>query len=160
MGNDSIGDYPHAPLGGSRYPKGGIVMPKSNRAVGNAFEQELCELLFNHGFWSKNLKQDNSGQPADVIAVRNGKAYLIDCKDCSSKGFDLRRIEDNQITAMQLWKECGNGQGWFAIKIPTDEIYMLPLFAVMAYKNNKSSMSFAEIYEIGKPLDKWVSRCK
>lgn len=132
---------------------------KSNRAVGNAFEQELCELLFGYGFWAHNLKQDNSGQPADVIAVRNKIAYLIDCKDCSAKGFDLRRIEDNQITAMELWEECGNGQGWFALKID-EEIYMLPLFTVMALRNSQSSMSFAEVYEIAKPLERWLKRCK
>ena len=134
-------------------------MVKSNRAVGNTFEQELCELLFNHGFWSHNLKQDNSGQPADVIAARNKVAYLIDCKDCSAKGFDLRRVEDNQITAMQLWEECGNGQGWFALKVE-GEIYMVPYICVMAYKNLRSSISFAEIREIAKPLEKWVKRCK
>ena len=132
---------------------------KSNRAVGNEFEQELCELLFGYGFWAKNLKQDSAGQPADVIAVRNKIAYLIDCKDCSSKGFDLRRIEDNQITAMELWEECGNGQGWFALKIE-EEIYMLPYFTVMALRNSQSSMSFAEIYEVAKPLERWLMRCK
>ena len=132
---------------------------KSNRAVGNAFEQELCELLFAYGFWAKNLKQDNAGQPADIIAVRNKIAYLIDCKDCSSKGFDLRRVEENQITAMQLWDECGNGQGWFALKVE-NEIYMLPYFTVKAYRNHQSSMSFAEIYEVAKSLEQWVKKCK
>ena len=132
---------------------------KSNRAVGNAFESELCELLFGYGFWVKNLKQDSAGQPADVIAVRNKIAYLIDCKDCSANGFDLRRIEDNQITAMELWEECGNGQGWFALKIE-EEIYMLPYFTVMALRNSQSSMSFAEVYEIAKPLERWLMRCK
>lgn len=132
---------------------------KSNRAVGNAFEQELCEKLFEYGFWSHNLKQNNSGQPADVIAVRNKVAHLIDCKDCSSKGFDLRRVEDNQVTAMQLWEECGNGQGWFALRVE-DEIYMLPFICVMAYKNRQSSMSFSEVREIAKPLREWVKRCK
>ena len=133
---------------------------KSNRAVGQAFEKELCELLYAYGFWSHNLKQDNSGQPADVIAARNKVAYLIDCKDCSAKGFDLRRVEENQITAMQLWDECGNGQGWFAIKVPIGDIYMLPLFVVMAYRAKQSSLSFAEIHELGKPFDKWVMKCK
>lgn len=132
----------------------------SNRAVGNAFEQELCELLSAYGFWAHNLKQDNSGQPADVIAARNKIAYLIDCKDCSAKGFDLRRVEENQINAMQLWDECGNGQGWFAIKIPTGDIYMLPLLVVMAYKGSQSSLSYAEIHEIGKPFEVWVKKCK
>lgn len=133
---------------------------KSNRAVGNAFEQELCDLLFEKGFWVHRLTQDSAGQPADVIAVKNKIAYLIDCKDCSAKGFDLRRVEENQITSMQLWDECGNGQGWFAIKIPTGDIYMMPLICVMGYRNAQSSMSFAEINEVGKPLDEWVKRCR
>ena len=133
---------------------------KSNRAVGNAFEQEFCELLYAYGFWVHRLTQDNAGQPADVIAVRNKIAHLIDCKDCSSKGFDLRRVEDNQITAMQLWNECGNGQGWFALKVPTGDIYMLPLFVVLAYKSRQSSLSYAEIHELGKPFDTWVKKCK
>lgn len=132
----------------------------SNRAVGNAFEQEFCESLFGHGFWAKNLKQDNSGQPADVIAVRNKVAYLIDCKDCSAKSFDLRRIEYNQILAMQLWEECGNGQGWFAIKIPTSSVYMIPYFTIMAYRHTQTTLSYEEIYECGKPLKEWVKRCK
>ena len=96
---------------------------KSNRAVGNGFETELCELLFGYGFWSHNLKQDSSGQPADVIAVKNKVAYLIDCKVCSTdKGFDLRRVEDNQELAMEMWEECGNGQGWFALKVNEDAL--------------------------------------
>lgn len=132
---------------------------KSNRAVGNAFEAELCELLFLHGFWSHNLKQDNSGQPADVIAVRNKVAYLIDCKDCSSKGFDLSRIEENQITAMELWEDCGNGQGCFALRVK-GEIYILPYFVAMAFREEQSSMSFTEIKEIAMPFGKWVARCK
>ena len=133
---------------------------KSNRAVGNTFEQEFSELLYAYGFWVHRLTQDSAGQPADVIAVRNKIAYLIDCKDCSAKGFDLRRVEENQITAMQLWDECGNGQGWFAIKVPTGDIYMLPLFVVMAYRGRQSSLSFAEIHEIGKPFEEWVKKCK
>ena len=132
---------------------------KSNRAVGNAFEQELCELLFSYGFWSHNLKQDNSGQPADVIAVKDKIAYLIDCKDCSSKGFDLRRVEENQITAMQLWNECGNGQGWFALKV-NDEVYMLSYPIVMMFmKGNRRSIPLSEIPKIAHSLGEWVRRC-
>lgn len=132
---------------------------KSNRAVGNAFEQELCQLLFDRGYWAHNLKQDNSGQPADVIAVRNKVSYLIDCKDCSAKGFDLRRVEENQINAMHLWKECGNGQGWFALKVE-GEIYMLPLILIEAWMHSHGTLSFAEIREMGTPLEKWVKKCK
>lgn len=135
-------------------------MHKSNRAVGNAFEQELCEMLFELGFWVHNLKQDNSGQPADVIAVRNKIAYLIDAKDCSSKGFDLRRVEENQITAMQLWHECGNGQGWFALRV-NDEVYMLSYPIIMMFKQGtRNSIPLSEIPKIAKPLGEWVKQCK
>ena len=133
---------------------------KSNRAVGNGFETELCELLFGYGFWSHNLKQDSSGQPADVITVKNKVAYLIDCKVCSTdKGFDLRRVEDNQELAMEMWEECGNGQGWFALKV-NEDVFMLPYFTVKAYKAAQSYMSIAEIYEVAKPLERWVKRCR
>lgn len=133
---------------------------KSNRAVGNAFEQDLCELLFENGYWSHNLKQDNSGQPADVIAVRNKVAYLIDAKDCSSKGFDLRRVEDNQILAMRMWHECGNGQGWFALRV-AEEVYMLPYPIIMMFKQGtRSSIPLAEIPKIAITLREWVNRCE
>ena len=52
-----------------------------NRTVGNQFEEELCGLLAEHGWWAHNMAQNQTGQPADVIAVKNNIAVLIDCKD-------------------------------------------------------------------------------
>jgi Holliday junction resolvase len=133
----------------------------SNKKSGNQFESELCEILSMYGFWCHNLAQNSAGQPADVIAVRNGKAYLIDCKVCSTdKGFALSRVEDNQELAMKLWNECGNGQGWFAMKLPTGDIFMVPHFFIMAYQNSQSYLSPGEIYETGKPIEKWVMKCR
>lgn len=133
----------------------------SNKKLGNSFESELCEVLSICGFWCHNMAQNAAGQPADVIAVRNGRAYLIDCKVCSTdKGFALSRVEDNQDLAMSLWEECGNGQGWFAMKLPTDDIIMVPHFVIKAHRNTGSYMSATEIYEIGKPIEKWVSMCR
>ena len=131
----------------------------SNRKLGNSFEQDFCETLAFHGFWVHNLAQNQAGQPADVIAVKNKKAYLIDCKVCSGKSFPLSRVEENQDLAMSFWKDCGNGEGWFAVKI-SETVYMIPHFTVMAYKNAQSAMSFSEIAECGKPLDKWIAKCK
>ena len=133
----------------------------SNKKVGNHFETELCETLAMYGFWCHNLAQNSAGQPADVIAVKNGRAYLIDCKVCSTdKGFALSRVEDNQAFSMELWNECGNGQGWFAIKLPTDDIIMLTYFDIKACSHTQSYLSPAEIYEIGKPIEKWVMKCR
>ena len=132
----------------------------NNKTLGNNFEQELCEKLSEYGFWTHNLAMNKAGQPADVIAVKNKKAYLIDAKVCSSRGFALSRVEDNQELSMNLWNERGNGQAWFALQIPTGEIYMIPHICILAYKHTQSYLSFAEIHELGKPLGKWVMWCK
>ena len=135
-------------------------MAQSNKKIGNEFELELCDLLSQYGFWAHPLNANKAGHPADIIAVKNKIAYLIDAKVCSSRGFALSRMEENQELAMELWKECGNGQGWFAIKVPTGEIYMIPHICIQAFKRGQASLSFSEIHELGKPLEKWVTRCK
>ena len=98
----------------------------SNKKIGNGFEAEFCEKLFQNGYWVHNLAQNAAGQPADVVAVKNGVPYLIDCKVCSGKVFSVSRIEDNQRMAMTLWRECLNGEGWFAVKFG-ENIYMITL---------------------------------
>lgn len=131
----------------------------SNRKLGNQFEQELCELLSDAGFWTHNLAQNASGQPADVIAARNGKTYLIDCKVCSTRGFALSRMEENQDLSMELWKESGNGEGWFALKVG-GHIVMIPHFTMKALSHEKSVLSFTDIMEYGVKLDRWLKKCK
>ena len=131
----------------------------NNRTTGNRFENELCEALSEHGFWVHPMRQDNSGQPADIIAVRNKISYLIDAKVCTNNKFSLSRVEENQDLAMELWKERGNGMGWFALK--TDYgTFMLSHYVLKAYRNRQSSLSIEEIIELGLPLDKWVMKCK
>ena len=133
----------------------------TNKKLGNGFEQELCEKLFEYGFWVHCLTQNKAGQPADIIAVRNKQAYLIDAKVVSSvRGFALSRVEDNQALSMDLWNMRGNGQGWFAFKLQTDEIYMMPHFCVRAYMTKQSTLSVVEIKTLGKSLEKWVKKCK
>ena len=134
----------------------------TNKKLGNTFEQELCEKLAEYGFWTHNLAMNKSGQPADVIAVRNKQAYLIDAKVVStSRGFALSRVEENQDLAMDLWNEKGNGQGWFAFKITkTNEIYMIPHLCIKALMVSQSTLSVIEIHQMGKTLEQWVKKCK
>lgn len=131
----------------------------SNKTIGNRFEQDLCEMLSEYGFWVHNMMMSKAGQPADIIAVRNGKAYLIDAKVCSNDEFPLKRVEENQTLAMDLWADRGNGQGWFALKL-NDEVYMLPHIMIKAFMNTQSKISEAEIRECGTPFGKWVKKCK
>lgn len=128
----------------------------SNRKLGNSFESELCEILFNHGFWCHNLAQNQAGQPADVIAVRNRQAYLIDCKVCSSDFFTFSRLEDNQILSMDLWKDSGNGTGWFAVKFD-DRIYMMPsVLMTTEALSGKSRRKENWFQAFGTPINEWM----
>ena len=131
----------------------------NNRRMGNSFEDELCDILSEHGFWCTNLAQKKSGQPADVIAVRNKVAYLIDAKVCSGDHFPFSRIEENQDLAMELWKECGNGIGWFALLL-CGQVYMISHYTMTAYRHRQSGLSSKEIFELGLPIEKWVTKCK
>lgn len=131
----------------------------NNKTMGNSFENEFAQILYDNGFWVHLLNQNKSGQPADVIAAKNGKAHLIDCKVCSDNTFPLSRIEENQDMAMDMWKDCGNGIGWFALKTEFG-VYMLNHYVMKAWRNSHSSLSPTDIYEMGIPIDKWVKKCK
>lgn len=127
----------------------------TNKKIGNDFEREFCELLAAEGFWVHNLAMNSAGQPADVIAVRNGKAFLIDCKHCSGKGFDLRRIEENQQFAMKLWEERGNGVGWFALKVK-ESIYMICYEVLCEARSHFTTIPNDVIETIGTRFEEWV----
>ena len=96
----------------------------NNKRAGNKFEREFCEQLASDGFWAHFMGGNRNGQPADIIAVKDEIAYLIDAKDCKHDMFDFRRIEDNQDMAMIKWEMCGNNQGLFALNT-SKGVYML-----------------------------------
>ena len=131
----------------------------NNKKIGSDFETELCNYLAEYGFWVHPMRQDNSGQPADIIASRNKVSYLIDAKVCSDDKFPLSRVEENQDLAMELWNDCGNGIGWFALKLRS-QIYMISHYTMKAYRNQQNSLSSKEIFELGIPIEKWVNKCK
>jgi Holliday junction resolvase len=127
----------------------------TNKKLGNDFEAQFCEDLFCHGYWVHNMAQNASGQPADVIAVKDGKSYLIDCKVCTGKGFALSRMEENQDLSMELWQACGNGVGWFAILVG-ERVFMLTHTTIKSLQFIKSTLSTSDIIAHGTPFDKWV----
>ena len=127
----------------------------SNRKSGNQFEAEFCEILAEEGFWTHNLAQNSAGQPADVIAVKEGKAYLIDCKVCSRDRFSFSRIEGNQFMAMELWRDCGNGEGLFALEF-SDQVYMVTLDSLQNCRNRYQSMTRELAAAYGCTLGDWL----
>ena len=127
-----------------------------NKKLGNKFETELSEILYNAGYWVHLLNQNKNGQPADIIAVKNKKAYLIDAKVCSFEKFAFKRVEENQRLSMQMFIECGNTTPYFALKA-RNEIYMLSYKTIRdLIKQDKKQLDFAEINKYGTRLSTWL----
>ncbi len=131
-----------------------------NRKVGNGFEKDLCHCLSAYGFWVHNLAQNSQGQPFDVIAARNGVSYPIDCKDCAKDIFKMERIEENQLSAMSLWKYTNNGESWFALRLNNGAVYMISFSDMKVNMLTKTVLSEREIKALGVPLGEWVAKCK
>ena len=131
-----------------------------NRKVGNGFEKDLCRSLSAYGFWVHNLAQNTQGQPFDVIAARNGASYPIDCKDCAKDIFRLERIKENQFSAMSLWKETGNGEGWFALRMMSGAVFFLSFSSLLEQSLLKTVLSASDIERIGVSLREWVEQCR
>lgn len=127
-----------------------------NKKLGNKFEKKLSEILYNAGYWVHLLNQNKNGQPADLIAVKNKKAYLIDAKVCSLEKFAFKRVEENQRLSMQMFIECGNTTPYFALKA-RNEIYMLSYKTIRdLIKQGKKQLDFAEINKYGTILSTWL----
>lgn len=132
----------------------------ANRTLGNAFESKLCEMLSENGFWVHNLAQNHAGQPADIIAVRENRAVLIDCKVCSNGRFDTDRIESNQLGSMMVWKEAGNMEWWFALQMPDESVYMVPgdVAEKWVCLTNNDTIYWRDLKDKFATFERWVKR--
>ena len=100
----------------------------NNKIIGNKFEKELAEILSKEGYWVTNItpKRHIGSQPCDLIAIKNNKTILIDCKTSKTHLFPISRIEENQWQAYKKYKKCGNSNFVLAIKYE-NKIYIIPL---------------------------------
>ena len=127
----------------------------SNKSNGTAFERKFAELLSAEGFWAHCLKDNVNGQPFDVIAAKNGRTYIFDCKDCQTDRFVLSRIEENQHNAMRLWGDTGNHQGMFVVKF-SGRIYLMPYRMLETFmENGTKSLSEIEMRRYGRTFEQW-----
>lgn len=127
----------------------------NNKKLGDSFEAKFSKMLAAEGFWVHQLHINSSGQPADIITAKNGKSYLIDCKECTRNQFDLSRIEDNQRLAMTMWKRKGNGCGWFALKL-NNEVVMIS--SDLLFPLTQSYLKEDDIYLFGEKFSEWVAK--
>lgn len=90
----------------------------NNKRIGNNFEKELAESLSKEGYWVTYItpKQHIGSQACDLIAIKDNKPILIDCKTCKTHLFPISRIEENQRQAYKKYIKSGNTNYILAIK--------------------------------------------
>lgn len=83
----------------------------NNKKKGSDFEKEILKAYTDAGAWVHFITPDERGaQPFDIIAVKDGKAFAIECKTLTTdkRYFTIDRLENNQIFAFERWMKCGN----------------------------------------------------
>ena len=98
----------------------------NNKKLGTEFEREAVTLLSQKGYWVHFITPDSRGsQPFDIIASKDDKPLVADCKTSDKKWFSISRLEENQIMAFELWLKRGNTKAFIFIKY-NEEIYQIP----------------------------------
>lgn len=119
------------------------------------FQREICKMLSEHGFWAYETINKKSGQPVDVIAVKSDIGYIIECKVTKSNRFPLSRVEDNQITSIQLFNKCGNIESWFAFffaKHPDNVLFVRAGKIIALVESGAKSTTYEELKDMSEPF--------
>lgn len=133
-----------------------------NRTTGGRFEQDLSNILAEHGFWVHVMQQNKAGQPADIIAIKGHLHTLIDCKIVSnSGGFSFERVEENQRLAMRMFQKKAGELCWFAIRLPDESIWMIPLERIEILKGRGNRrITEQQIRGSTSAIDEWLKRAE
>lgn len=130
----------------------------SNKAAGTRFEKEFAERMARHGFWVHLFQDNHNGQPGDVIAARDGNAYLFDCKSCEKNHFRLSRMEENQLNAMELFHMTGNRRGMFAIQFQSGPVYLVDYLVLKELRDQgMKSLKRTEMHLYGRTFEDWMA---
>ena len=132
-----------------------------NRSQGGRFEQELAEILAEHGFWVHVMQQNKAGQPADIIAVKGRYHTLIDCKLISDdKGFPFERVEENQKLAMRMFTRRANELCYFALKVQLNGEWVIRMVNLERIETIRSRgrkrLNMKDISDQTWSLEKWL----
>ena len=69
----------------------------SNKKRGSNFENEFARILGNNGFWARLDK--GISQTCDIIAGKNNRIYMFECKTCSKNYFDMIQVITTDFTS-------------------------------------------------------------
>lgn len=97
----------------------------NNKKIGNLMEKKVAETLALGGYWVHRLQDNHNGQPFDMIAIRENRAYCIECKHCAGSVFLFSRLEFNQRNAFYKLEKCKT-YGYIAIQFSgADKFYLV-----------------------------------
>lgn len=83
-------------------------------------------LLSQKDYWVHFITPDARGsQPFDIIASKDDKPIVGDCKTSSVKWFNISRLEENQVMSMELWLKKRNSYAFVFVKY-NEKIYQIP----------------------------------
>ncbi len=132
----------------------------SNKSAGTWFEREMAQVLHENGFWVHRFQDNVNGQPCDLIAARDGRAFLIDCKDCVRGVFSFSRIEENQVSAMRAFERAGNEPGWFALRAG-GTVHMIGIGQLDRMERaGEKRMDMSDMARYGMGLKEWLKSVK
>jgi len=119
---------------------------------GARFEKWFQNDLKRMGYWALRIPTGADGsQPADIIAVRDGHAMLVDCKVVGNKSgrFPFTRVEENQKLAYIKWARTGNGcDTYYFAMLWEDKVYMIPQGKIIELENQgKKSLHLVDMGE-------------
>lgn len=100
----------------------------NNKKIGNQMEKKVAEYFAGEGYWVHRLQDNHNGQPFDMIAIRENKAYCMECKHCIGNVFNLSRLEFNQKNAFEKLSKNGSENLYIAIQFGDDEYFYTMLY--------------------------------
>lgn len=90
--------------------------------IGRDAEEYVANHLFINGWFVILIPKGISGQPFDLIALKDNKFIAGDVKHVmSGERFNFSRIEPNQHTAFSLMRDSGNTEFGIFFKFKDDE---------------------------------------
>lgn len=102
----------------------------TNKSKGSKFEEDVAWKLSKTGYWVTLLAGANhtGSQPGDIIATKENKFWMIDCKTLESKTgrFTIDRAEENQILAYKKLCKVGS-YNYFYYILWNNNVYVVPM---------------------------------
>lgn len=114
---------------------------KNHYGKGARAERELMEILFRNGFQVARIAGSgkNKHDCPDVIAIKNGVTYILECKAWAQTRLYVR---NEQIEGLYVWLKQG-ALPFVAWKVPRKGWYLFPP-AIMSPTDKSWTISLAE----------------